>query len=102
MEAGPPCIKAVLGKTEAARTRFAAKAMLGCSFRAVTAVEEDAPQAWPANYKVTCTGKIWACDPAEDITHRLLQAVESGAVLGTSETKLHNVHKQQGHTYRRH
>lgn len=104
IDAGPLCIKVVLGRTETASTRFAAKAMLGYSFypsawnqhlikptgslSAETAVEEDAPQAWPPNYKVTCKGKIWACNPEEGITHHLLQAVESGAVLDISETKL--------------
>lgn len=58
------------------------------SCSAETAVEEKAPPAQPPDCKATCTGKIQACKPEEGITHHRLQAVESGAVLSISETKL--------------
>lgn len=75
------------------------------SLSAETAVEYDMPQAWPHYYKVTfVTGKTWVCSLEESITHHLLQTVESGVVLGISDTKLQlpetTLHKQWGHMYR--
>lgn len=69
------------------------------SLSAETDEEGDASQACPPSYKVICTGKMWACNLEEGISHHLLQAVESGHFRHQTAGIRDNLHKRRGCMY---